>query len=91
MLARARRRSSDAGLADGQLELVEADLVGLRPPGAPRHALAFLALNSIMLLPTRDAQREAFRTLAAHLRPGGIAVVDAWLPDGDDLGDTTAG
>jgi SAM-dependent methyltransferase len=85
MLARARRRASEAGLADGRLELVEADLVGLRPTDAPRHALAFLALNSIMLLATREAQREAFRTLAAHLRPGGIAAVDAWLPDGDDL------
>ncbi len=86
MLARARRRASEAGVADGRLELVEADLVGLRPTGAARHALAFLALNSIMLLASRVDQREALRTLAAHLRPGGIAVVDAWLPDGDDLG-----
>jgi hypothetical protein len=39
-----------------------------------------------MLLPTRDAQRAAFRTLAAHLAPGGLAAVDAWLPDADDLG-----
>jgi len=25
------------------------------------------------------------RTLANHLEPGGIAVVDVWLPDADDL------
>ena len=38
-----------------------------------------------MLLAARDAQRAAFQTLAAHLAPGGIAVVDAWLPDAEDL------
>ncbi len=26
------------------------------------------------------------RTLADHLAPGGLAVVDVWLPDADDLG-----
>ncbi len=39
-----------------------------------------------MLLPGRDAQRAALQTLARHLAPGGLAVVDAWLPDADDLG-----
>lgn len=86
MLDRARDRAAEADLPDGRLELVEADLVEVRLAGAGRHALAFIALNSIMLLPTRDAQRAAFRTLAAHLAPGGLAVVDAWLPDAEDLG-----
>jgi SAM-dependent methyltransferase len=85
-LDRARRRAAAAALEDGRLEFVEADLVELRLPDAGRYALAFIALNSVMLLPSRDAQRAAFATLAAHLAAGGIAAVDAWLPDAEDLG-----
>ena len=58
---------------------------GCELPDAGRYAFAFIALNSIMLLASRDAQRRAFRTLAAHLAPGGLAAVDAWLPDAEDL------
>jgi SAM-dependent methyltransferase len=85
MLDRARERARDADLPDGRLELVEADLLALPVPEHGRHALAFIALNSIMLLAGRDEQRAAIRALAEHLRPGGIAAVDAWLPDADDL------
>jgi SAM-dependent methyltransferase len=85
MLARARRRATATGVPDGRLELVEADLLTLPPAIDQGHALAFIALNSIMLMGTRDAQRAAVRSLAAQLRPGGLAVVDAWLPDADDL------
>jgi hypothetical protein len=38
-----------------------------------------------MLLPDRSRQREALGTLARHLAPGGLAAVDVWLPDADDL------
>ena len=85
MLARSRDRAADAGLAPDTVEVVRADLLELPGPATPRYALAFIALNSIMLLATRDRQRAAIRTLAAQLRPGGIAAVDAWLPDADDL------
>ena len=85
MLARARHRATAADVPDGRLGFVEADLLELAPPDTPRHALAFIALNSLMLLASRDAQRAALRVLAAHLRPGGIAAVDAWVPDADDL------
>ncbi|HEX6867411.1 MAG TPA: class I SAM-dependent methyltransferase, partial [Candidatus Limnocylindrales bacterium] len=68
-----------------RLRLVEADLLDLALPDAGRYALAFIALNSLMLLGSRDAQRRAIRTMAAHLAPGGIAAVDVWLPDADDL------
>lgn len=84
MLERARRRSRGAAGAD-RLTLVEADLVGLRLPDAGRFGLAFLALNSLLVLPTRAAQRAALRALADHLAPGGLAVVDIWLPDAEDL------
>lgn len=91
MLERALARATAAGIGEaggamgGSLELVEADLLGLRLPGAGRYALTFLALNSIMLLGNRQAQREALATMAAHLAPGGLAVVDVWLPDAEDL------
>lgn len=84
MLERARRRARGAAGSD-RLTLVEADLVGLRLPDAGRFGLAFLALNSLLVLPTRAAQRAALRALADHLAPGGLAVVDIWLPDAEDL------
>ena len=37
------------------------------------------------MLPTRAAQRAALQALADHLAPGGLAVVDVWLPDAEDL------
>jgi hypothetical protein len=52
---------------------------------ARRFRLAFIALNSILLLKSRAAQRAAWEALAAHLEPGGLAVVDTWLPDAHDL------
>lgn len=85
MLARARTRADEAGLGPDRLDFVEADLLDLRLPDAGRFGLAFLALNSIMLLATRDAQRRAIATLATHVHPGGLVAIDAWLPDADDL------
>jgi SAM-dependent methyltransferase len=86
MLERARFRAAAAGPeTEGRIDFVEADLLGLELPGAGAFRLAFIALNSLFLLATRDAQRDAFRTMARHLAPGGLAVVDVWLPDADDL------
>jgi len=86
MLERARAAADRAGhAAASRLELVEADLLGLDLAEAGTYRLAFIGLNSLFLLATRDAQREAMRTLARHLAPGGLAAVDVWLPDPDDL------
>jgi SAM-dependent methyltransferase len=84
MLERARRRARGTAGED-RLTLVEADLVGLDLPEAGRFGLAFIALNSLLVLGARAAQRAALQTLARHLRPGGIAAVDVWLPDAEDL------
>ena len=86
MLDRAKTRAAKAvsGTTD-RLTLVEADLVGLRLPAAGSFGLAFVALNSLLLLPTRAAQRAALQTLADHLATGGIAAVDVWIPDAEDL------
>ncbi len=86
MLDRARARAAAAGPAAAErVQLVEADLVDLRLPAAGDFGLAFIALNSLLVLPTRGAQRAAFRTLAEHLAAGGVAAVDIWIPDADDL------
>jgi SAM-dependent methyltransferase len=84
MLARARTRVSGTP-AETRLTLIEADVVGLRLADAGRYGLAFIALNSLLVLPTRAAQRAAIRALADHLEPGGLAVVDVWQPDAEDL------
>jgi SAM-dependent methyltransferase len=80
-------RGNDRGRpADiGRLELIEADLLELDLPTAGTYRLAIIALNSLFLLATRDAQHQAFRTIARHLAPGGLAVVDVWLPQSEDL------
>jgi SAM-dependent methyltransferase len=84
MLDRARRRAAGTASAD-RLTLVEADLVGLRLSDAGRFGLAFIALTSLLVLPSRAAQQAALQALADHLAPGGLAVVDIWLPDAEDL------
>jgi len=85
MLDRARRRGrAEGGATHDLLTLHEADIRDLRlADGA--FSMAFIALNSLLLLPTREAQRDAVRTMAGHLAPGGIAIVDVWQPDADDL------
>ncbi len=67
----------------GTLELVEADLTTVRL--RERFGLAILALNTLLLLERPERQLAALRTLAAHLRPDGLAVVDIWLPGPEDL------
>ena len=84
MLARARVRAAAGSAA--RLRLLEADMTSARLPDAGRYGLAILALNTLFLVGGREAQAAAVATLAAHLRPGGLAVVDVWLPTVDDLG-----
>jgi SAM-dependent methyltransferase len=86
MLARARDAAAAAGSAAARrLSFVKADAVDYRDGGGRRFHLAFIALGSLMLLPDRAAQRHAIETLAAHLAPGGVGVVDVWLPGAGDL------
>jgi len=86
MLARARVRAEAAGPETAErLTLVAADVATPDLRLGARFRLAFVALNSILLLSSRAAQRAAWETLAAHLAPGGVAAVDTWLPDAHDL------
>jgi SAM-dependent methyltransferase len=85
MLQRARRRAAAAGVPESRLTLVHGDL---RDPAVADEAafgLAFVALNSLMLLATRADQGDAVGALARALAPGGLGAVDVWLPDADDL------
>ena len=86
MLARATTRAADDGpAAAARLRLVEGDLFDVAVPGAGSFRLAILGLNSLLLLGGPRQQRAAFGVLAGLLAPGGIAVVDAWLPMAEDL------
>ena len=86
MLARAQEAVTGVEpRARARLQFVEADIVGLELAGGARFRLAILALNSIMLLATRDRQRAALETMSRHLLPGGLAVVDVWVPSADEL------
>jgi SAM-dependent methyltransferase len=86
MLERAAARRATAGpeVAD-RLDLVEGDLLDLALSAAGSFRLGFIALNSLFLLATRASQRRALRVLADHLGSGGLAAVDVWLPEPDDL------
>jgi SAM-dependent methyltransferase len=84
MLERAKRRWSSAGsTSGGDLHLIEADLTTLDL--GRTFGLVFVALNSLMVLDTRDAQRAALETIARHLDGNGRGVVDVWLPAAEDL------
>ena len=67
----------------GTLELVEADVTPLAL--GKRFDLVIVALNSLLLLDGRDAQRGCFESLHAHLQRDGRAVIDVWLPTPEDL------
>lgn len=90
MLARARARMAAAGPATaGRIELVEGDMTEVaadpRLVAEGPYELAILALNSILIMNTPERQRAVLRTMAALLAPGGLAVVDVWLPVPTDL------
>ena len=86
MLERARRRAAEAGKdVAGRISFVEADVAALRLPGAGSFRLAIVGLNTFLALGSRDAQRAALGTLAGHLGRGGVAVIDAWQPNVEDL------
>lgn len=90
MLDRARARIAAAGpKVAGRIELVEGDMTGAgsnsRVRAAGPYRLAILALNSIIILPSAELQRAALAAMAQALAPGGLAVVDVWLPVPADL------
>jgi len=43
--------------------------------------VAVITFNTIFALPDQDAQVRCFANVAHHLRPGGLFVVEAWVPE----------
>jgi SAM-dependent methyltransferase len=88
MLARARPRIAEARVED-RLEIVEGEMTAAASNDAVTsrgpYNLAILALQSILILNTPDRQRAVLAAMAALLAPGGLAVVDTWLPTPADL------
>jgi SAM-dependent methyltransferase len=86
MLARARHQLAAAGEGvASRVRLVEGDLFTTPIDGAGTFGLAFLPLNTILLLGGPREQRRAIAVMADLVAPGGIVVVDAWQPVADDL------
>ena len=86
MLARAHVAADAAGAPIARrLTLVHADAREVRLASAGTFQLAFVALNSLFLMGARADQAAVIGTVAAHLAPGGLAAVDCWLPDAEDL------
>lgn len=86
MLARAGAAARRAGPGvEARLHFVEADLLNLELPRGRTFRLAILALNSMLLMDTIKKQKGALKTMARYLVPGGLAVVDVWLPSGSEL------
>jgi SAM-dependent methyltransferase len=84
MLERALRRwTATERVNGGSLDLVEHDVTTLALD--ERFALVVVALNSLLLLESRAAQRAAVATAARHLASSGRAVIDTWLPAPEDL------
>ena len=86
MVARAIRRAE--GIGPDRVERVSflvGDLFDVAIPGAGTFGLGILALNSILLLGGPREQRRAIAVMAGLLAPGGVAVVDVWLPLAEDL------
>jgi len=86
MLARAEAawaRVRGGAASGGRLEFVDGDLLTVDLGG--RFAVVLFGLNSLFLLTTRERQAAALVAMARHLRPGGLAVIDVWLPHPDDL------
>ena len=88
MLARARASINAAGVS-GRVELVQGDMAAAAAidsvSGRGAYRLAILALQSILILTTPEGQRAVVAQMASLLAPGGLAVVDTWLPTPADL------
>ncbi|MFJ7219394.1 class I SAM-dependent DNA methyltransferase [Amycolatopsis sp. NPDC098790] len=69
-----------AGKAGGDaVEVTIGDMTTTRVPG--RFSLVYLVYNTISNVLTQGGQVDVFRNAAAHLRPGGLFLVEVGLPD----------
>ena len=85
MLAEAEAAVADAGLAE-KVTLRQDDFRSLATLGDERFALAFCAQNTFLHMPDTAAQHTALRAIAAHIRPGGLLILDLIHPNPELLG-----
>jgi SAM-dependent methyltransferase len=85
MLDAARASVADAGCA-AKVTLRRDDFRSLATLGDARYALAFCAQNTFLHMPNTAAQQAALRVIAAHLRPGGLLILDLIHPNPELLG-----
>lgn len=85
MLAEAGANVTESGLS-GKATLRQDDFRTLGSLGDERFALAFCAQNTFLHMPDTDTQRAALRAIAAHIRPGGLLILDLIHPNPELLG-----
>ncbi|WP_033294377.1 class I SAM-dependent DNA methyltransferase [Amycolatopsis jejuensis] len=62
-----------------QVHVTIGDMTATRVPG--RFSLVYLVFNTIGNVTTQDGQVDVFRNAAAHLRPGGLFLVEVGVPN----------
>jgi SAM-dependent methyltransferase len=73
------------------LTVTEGDMVDLPLADAPPFAVVFVAFNTFFNLASADDQRRCLRAVTARLAPGGVFVLEAFVPaewDGAPTGGT---
>ena len=61
------------------IDVTIGDMTSARVPGD--FSLVYLVFNTIANVTTQDGQVDVFRNAAAHLRPGGLFLVEVGIPD----------
>lgn len=74
MLEKLRAKPGGAEIEASVADMADFDL-------GKRFDHAFLVFNTLFNLPTQEAQIGCFAAVARHLRPGGLFVVEAFVPD----------
>jgi SAM-dependent methyltransferase len=74
MVAELRKKPGGPGIP-----VVIGDMAGVRVAG--RFHLVYLVFNTITNLLTQQRQVECFRNAARHLEPGGLFVIEVFVPD----------
>ncbi|GAA4721907.1 Methyltransferase domain-containing protein [Promicromonospora umidemergens] len=62
-----------------RIDVTIGDMTSTRVPG--EFSLVYLVFNTISNVTTQDGQVDVFRNAAAHLRPGGLFLVEVGIPD----------
>lgn len=74
MIAQLRDRADTADIPVWQADLADFDL-------PERYAVIVCAVSTLFMLPDRAAQIGCMRSAARHLQPGGVVVIEAFVPD----------